>query len=196
MRKFAAPSLEASFSDRVVAQALSGLPVSRISSRPLWLASAALLASAATALLVVSLVWYARSGSPAIANNPSRQISSGIAIDRPAPGGQGSNKRNRGSAPPGYGGGLALAQPGWLIEAPRLPGHLQSSIDSLPETLPETIDQLNQVEQLAPGIRPIRLSLSALWDALCHAFSGTNDEPEPPSRGRSTLWRLDKLQLA
>lgn len=186
LRQATAPALGSTFSQRVVSLAVSDAPAFvNQRSRRVWLALGALLTSAAAALLVVSLVWYARRTGPAIANAPRHQVSSGVASDRQKPRNSGAIRRGRGAMPAGYSGGLALAQPGWLVEAPRIPEHLQSSIGSLPEALPETMDQLNHVEQIAPGIRPIRLSLSALWDALCHVFSGRpkdSSQPTPISR--------------
>ena len=72
-----------------------------------------------------------------------------------------------------------------MIEAPRLPDHVQTSIDNLPETLPATIERINQVERVAPGMRPIWRSFAFLWDALRQALPGGKAE-EPPTRNRTS----------
>jgi hypothetical protein len=76
-----------------------------------------------------------------------------------------------------------------------LPDHVQTSIDNLPETLPATIERINQVERVAPGIRPIWRSLAFLWDALRQALPGGKAE-EPPARNHTSAWWLERLQLA
>jgi hypothetical protein len=189
LRQSIAPPLKARFAQQVVARAGTPQPAS-ISPAPrrVWLAVGALLASAAAALLAVSLLWYARRGGPDVAPDSSGQSSS-VVTDSP------SEKQRGGSQQGRNVGSFALAQPGWIIEAPRLPDHVQTSIDHLPETLPATIERINQVERVAPGMRPIWRSFAFLWDALRHALPGARSE-EPPPRNRTSASWLERLQLA
>jgi hypothetical protein len=188
----ALPSLPPGFARRVVAEAAISAAAARPQSSKIVLAAATLLVSAAAALLALGLVWYARSRQPA-----GPQAVPLIA---------GEQKQRPGSQRFGGDGTLAVVQPwnggDWLVEAPRLPEHLRVSLDELADTIPESVQRYGEVERLAPGIRPLRLSLALLWDTLFRALPGVPDStplrepPAPQPTGRSASGRTVVLRLA
>jgi hypothetical protein len=188
------PPLAGGFSRRVVGQTdivpaqLADESASRRSGRwpRAWLAVGTVLASAAAVLLALSVVWYARGGS-SVAGGPDATAAA-----------DGDLLTARDTPPlrtGGGGGGLALTQSNLLIEAPRLPQHVRGNyrgaIDNLALTLPETVEQLHDVERLAPGIRPIRITFSMLWDALCGVAPGEFAPPAQSSSGAGVLPATD-----
>jgi hypothetical protein len=56
--------------------------------------------------------------------------------------------------------------------------------------------QLDQVEKVAPAIRPWRQSLSVLWDALRRAFQTKHDATMPPTEERTGHWSIVALSVA
>lgn len=192
LSRIAVPPLDRDFARQVVQQVSIHSP-SRASRR--WVSAAACLAAAAVMLLAVSAVWYAR-------QNKNDDGKSGRARPSFAVG------RQRGAV-------LAMAQPGrisivrpnhpamtgadLLLEAPRLPEHLRGyrgAMDELAGSFPEAALRLDEVERLAPGIRPLRLSLSMIWDTLCRTFPGARAESPPATREHTGLWWLEPLGLA
>jgi hypothetical protein len=71
-------------------------------------------------------------------------------------------------------------------------------IDELASAIPLAADQLDEVERIAPGIRPLRLSLAMLWETVCRAFSGLrtdlNDRPDAPKA--TGVGPLEVVELA
>jgi len=201
LAKLSTPSLflpiqSRDFAQRVVAQVHQ--PPLATAPRPaarFWLACGVLLSSAAAALLAISIVWYARRGGEGLArgtNEPRPELQTGPA------------RRLRGfaAALPGKVPAKAsnfAAGGDLLIEAPRLPDHLRGyrgAIDQLAIALPQTARQLDQVEQLAPGFRPLRLSLEVVWDTLCRTIPGAHgDDPTPPKQ-RTSLHTLVDSSIA
>jgi len=169
------PPLGREFARRVVTQVASDRE-SSVTARPAsraWLAVGVLLASAAAALLAISLVWYARRGGDHVAGGGNRPA----VVNRSAPG---ASPRRRG---PAYAFGGQL-----LLSAPRLPSfqNYRGAIDNLAVTLPQTVEQLDQMERLAPGIRPVRLSLAMFWQTLRRSIPGSCSEE--PAHPRTTSW--------
>ena len=165
------PSLSGGFARRVVQHAAPEVVVARgVSSGRIWWAVATVLSTAAAVLLVVSIVWQARRGQ---APQPGESV---VSLPETAP-----NTPNL-AAP----GGLAVAHGDWLIEAPRLPSRIRGSyrgtIDNLAVTIPETARRLDEVEHYAPGIRPIRLSLGVLIDALWRTIPGSHEDNQRSTR--------------
>lgn len=180
------PPLARDFAGRVVSAARRDAPVfvARQRTGRAWLAIGAVLASAAVMLLAVSLVRFARRGDR-VATEPNNQGSTLV--------GKGPRQPSR----------LAIAQPGvgrrkgesqepqaisgadWLIEVPRLPNRLREyrgAIDELVVSLPEAASRLDKVEQVAPGIRPLRATFSTIWETLSLTIPATRSEP-PQSPG-------------
>jgi hypothetical protein len=152
----------------------ASLVASRASLRK-WLAVGTLLGSAAAMLFAVTLVWQARRvAGPKDANR--RDVVK--THHEPSP------------------SGVALTQRAWLIEAPRLPGRMRGSIDNLAVTLPQTVEQLDQIEHLAPGLKPIRATLAVLWDTFRRAIPGASHEEPAKQRQRTGFWAADLLHLA
>lgn len=174
------PAATAGFARRVVERVAPAVVVAHgRSSRRIWWALATVLSTAAAVLLVVSLVWQARRGpapdpGDAVVNVPSTSLPN---PHRAAP------------------GGLAMTHGDWLIEAPRLPSRIRGSyhgtIDNLAATLPETVERLDEVEHYAPGIRPIRISLGVLLDALWRTIPGSHEDAPRSTR---TSYRLTYLR--
>jgi hypothetical protein len=198
LKRLPKPSVPADLAARVVARASSEKVVlgEGRQSRA-WLAFGAVAASAAAALLVVSLVWQAREGFPVVNAPADSEPQSGDVAPLPPPGFAVANPggSRRGSRAPGQGSASASAD--WLIEAPRLPSHLREyrgAIDNLAITLPETVERLDEMEHYAPGIKPLRLSLGVLFDALWSTFPGSSEEQ--PQSGRTSFWSVDSGSLA
>ena len=213
LRQLAVPATGRDFARRVVAEVASP-PVRSLPPSRAWLAIGAVLASAAAVLLAVSLVWYARSRGPAIAGNrqpqpaqrsivASRPPSRGLTtIDQPILKKHRSTEDQRrssdlsNSAPSRAPEAVALSGSDWLVEAPRLPEHLRDSLDNLAVTIPETVERLDQMQQRAPGMRPIRVSLTRIWDTLCGTIPGVASPAQPPSKSRTSLFSRDLPRLA
>jgi hypothetical protein len=170
----------------------------RITTRRAWMAAAAACGAAAAVLLVISLGWLARQNSPL---EESRSLALPSAIVAKSTG----SNRSR----------LAILQPGrrarheraretstftggdLLLEAPRLSAHYRhycGAIDELAIALPGAVERLADVEQLAPGLRPLRVSLTIVWDTLCRALPSAKSGP-PPAATRSADW-TDAMRLA
>jgi hypothetical protein len=177
LRHCTAPSLPADFSRRVVMVAAIPAPLARPrSSSKILLAAGVLLASAAAALLAVSLVWYARSREPAMAEAPTAARGAGAESNAPP------RAPWRGFA----GGTLAMSESDVIFQ-------IRDGFDELADT----VERYGEVERLAPGIRPLRLSFALLWDTLFRALPSVHDDsrPSPPKAGTSSLF-VDQLRLA
>jgi hypothetical protein len=188
------PPVSREFAQRVVAAVCRPAPAVVASTRPAraWLAIGAVMASAAVMLLAVSLVRMARRGDA-------------VAIGGVEPAGKvvGNRPRQRSR--------LAMAQPGvarqksdsqsseamtgadLLLAAPRLPGRLREyrgAFDELVVSWPTAAARLDEVEQVAPGIRPLRASFSIIWETLSLSIPAAGTKPgsgEAPIDGRSFL---------
>ena len=166
-------------------------------SRRAWFAAAAALASAAAMLMAVSLVWYARYATPHVVARPAsssrpmvsaRPRSRGFSVAQPA------LSQRRLPAPRS----AAITGADLLLEAPGLPGRLnyRGAIDELVTVLPEAGYRLEQMEHVAPGLRPLRMSLSAIWETLCRTIPGSHqDSPSKPPR-RTSNWWLEPIRVA
>jgi hypothetical protein len=178
------PPLPRDFAGRVVAAAGrddAPVLVARQRTSRAWLAIGAMLASAAMMLLAVSLVRIARRGDRMAVEHGNRES---------ALVGKGPRQPSRLAAvQPGVGRRMgALEQPGaisgadWLIEAPRLPNRLREyrgAIDELVVSLPEAASRLHEVEQVAPGIRPLRATFSTIWETLSLTIPAAGTKPGP-----------------
>ena len=200
LRRWPAPKPTPGFARRVLARSKGSAAADspRLASKSL-LAAGTLLASAAAAFLAVSLVWHAR-----------HRVPSGEAITKREAAAQ--VKNGKPGRPAVAGATLALAQGNgphdnwrqgdWLVEAPRFPDHLRDSLDELADSFPDSVHRFSEVERLAPGIRPLRLSFALLWDTLFRALPGVSNEALQPDRSapqptsRSTSLTADLLRLA
>lgn len=169
LAELAVPPIAGDFSRRVVSQTAV---VRRAGGRG-YLAMGVVAATAAAVLLAVAIVWRARDGGTPLAVSPE-PTAPVVEVDRGTPG------RPLGMDP----GSLALMNRNLLIEAPRLPQHVRGgyheAMDNLSTALPEAVE-LEDVERIAPGIRPIRSTLGQLWDALCGADPASAAPPQPAS---------------
>ena len=213
LRRLPIPPLRSDFSQRVVIK-VGASPVRSVSASRIWLAVGAVLASAAAVLLAVSIVWYARRGGPQITANqphpavphvagPARLPSRGLTtLDQPLVKKKRSADSNRYASDRPSGAPFperpepTLPPPDWLIEAPRLPQHLRGSIDNLSVTIPETAQRLHEMEHLAPGLRPLRVSLTRIWDTLCSPLPSAPTSTDAPLKTRTSLFHLNDPLLA
>jgi len=177
------PPLPRDFAGRVVAAACREAPVlvARQRTSQTWLAIGAVLASAAVMLLAVSLVRFALRGDRVAAEHGNRENSfvgkgprqpSRLAVVQP-----GVTRRKGAPQKP-----EAISGADWLIEAPRLPNRLREyrgAIDELVVSLPEAASRLNEVEQVAPGIRPLRATFSTIWETLSLTIPSAGTKPGP-----------------
>jgi len=178
LRQAVVPRLPADFSRRVVTVAAIPEPLARPrSSSRMLLAIGVLFTSAAAALLAISLAWYARSGSPIAVEKTSNTSPTTLADAnvRPRP-------RQRNSTR----GSLVISEADVIY-------HLRGGFDELSET----VERYGEVERLAPGIRPLRLSFALLWDTLFRALPGVRDHSRPaPSTGGTSSLFVDLVRLA
>lgn len=79
-----------------------------------------------------------------------------------------------------------------LMEAPRFPGNLVAM--AVPRG---AAFRYEEIERVAPGIRPLRESLAFIWDALVGALPrGRDANRPPPTEPRTGRWWVDSLTLA
>lgn len=155
-------------------------------------------ASAAAVLMAISTFWYARQQGGQTAAWPAAAPGS-MVMKRQAP-------RTLAIMQPGQPRpAIARAQPpaitgaDWLIEAPRLPRRLRNyeeAIDELAVVLPEAALRLDEMEQIAPGIRPLRAALLIVWDTLCRTLPGARVDSPQPERERTSLWWFEQMRVA
>jgi hypothetical protein len=177
------PPLPRDFAGRVVATARREAPVlvARPRTSRMWLAMGAVLTSAAVMLLAVSLVRFARRGERVAVETGNQESKfagkaprqpSRLAVIQPGAG-------RRKVAPPQP---EAISGADWLIEAPRLPNRLREyrgAIDELVVSLPDAASRLDEVEQVAPGIRPLRATISTIWETLSLTNPAAGTKPGP-----------------
>jgi hypothetical protein len=186
LRQSAAPPLPAGLARRAVAAAAAD--AIQIRPRPVsrsLLAAVTLFTSAAAALLALSLVWYARSREPVIARSPANPPAT----------------RNDSKAQPRIparqpGGTLAFSQTDMLVEAPHFAEHLRDGLDEFAVAFPETVERYGEVERLAPGIRPLRLSFALFWDTLFRALPSVRDSRASQPKGGASFLNWDVLGIA
>ena len=76
-----------------------------------------------------------------------------------------------------------------LIAAPRLPAHLREyrgAIDDFVVSLPAAASRLEEMERVAPGIRPLRASFSIIWETLSLSIPAAETKLGPgeaPTKG-------------
>ncbi len=177
------PTLDASFSRRVVVLAAPAIRPARAPRRLRrisWALGVALSSAAAT-LLAISIVWYAHRRDLAVvdANQAPPQVEGlrsrfpRIAWLAPPYFGPKSNPR---PAPK-----ITIADV--LLESPRWPSRWHGYRDALDEWA--IAERLEEFEQLSPAIRPLRASLAVIWDTLCRTIpiATRNDSPSPARDG-------------
>jgi hypothetical protein len=189
-----APQPRGDFARRVVLAATAA-PVRRNSARNTWLAIGTALASAAAVLVAVSLAWYSRQTSETVVAQTSlrRPIAAGprgrgFALTQPA--------LTQQRLSPAQVRGVTGAD--LILEAPGLPSRLnyRGAIDELVTALPEAGYRLEQMENVAPGLRPLRLSLSAIWETLCRTIPGSQHDSPATKPRRTSNWWLEPIRVA
>jgi hypothetical protein len=181
LSRMQAPALDSAFAQRVVALAAAEIrparaawPLRRIS----WALGVAL-SSAAAMLLAISAVWYAHRPELTVAdaNAAPTRVTSGSRFPRfaflaPPYFGQ------KPVAPPAPTAKITIADV--LLESPRLPSRLHGYRGALDELA--IAEHLDEFEQFAPAFRPLRASLTVIWDTLCRTIPTTRSDSAPPPR--------------
>ena len=86
-----------------------------------------------------------------------------------------------------------------LLEAPRLPTRFRTyrgAMDELAVAFPGAALRLDEMEHLAPGIRPLRASLAMIWDTLCRTIPTARGDAPRPQRGRTSLSPFESMRVA
>src|SRR5262245_49888473 len=79
-------------------------------------------------------------------------------------------------APPAPAAKITIADV--LLESPRLPSRLHGYCGALDELA--FAEHLDEFEQFAPAIRPLRASLAVIWDTLCRTIPTTTRSDTSP----------------
>jgi hypothetical protein len=77
----------------------------------------------------------------------------------------------------------------WLLEAPRLPAHWQTyrpTVDELVVAIPQVAHRLDEVDQWAVGLRPLRVLLVRVWEAFWPATMLRRHDADPAVPQRQT----------
>lgn len=179
------PQLEADFSKRVVALAVAEIRPARTPSplrRISWALGVALTAAAAM-LMAISAVWYAhRRDLSMVAGNTAQAPFDPLSPRLPLISGILAPPRfgPKPVAPPAPTAKITIADV--LLESPRLPSRLHGYRGALDDLA--IAQHLEEFEQLAPAIRPLRASLAIIWDTLCRTIPTTrSDSSQPPRDG-------------
>jgi hypothetical protein len=171
------------FARRVVAQAAAS--DSQVVSHRRWPVVVALVATAAALLVGISLLLsggsrpdrsIGRSKAKPRMVAKSRRPAGSLAIIDPGPRLPDGRASHR----------AAITGADLLLEAPRLPQHLISyrgAMDEMVIGLPNAAQRLGEVEEVVPGIRPLRFSLSLIWDTLVQKLPAAGQEQPRPNRG-------------
>jgi hypothetical protein len=135
-----------------------------------------------------------RSGSPPspphVAGRSAQRHLPAVALARP-PGKLPGPPQDRREPPLPEGYRLSWHPADLLLEAPRLPNHWQTyrpTVDELVVAIPRVTQRLDDVDQWAPGLRPLKLSLVRVWEALWPATTWWHQEPpeRKPQTGDTT----------
>jgi hypothetical protein len=183
------PSPGREFDRRVLAEAQATPLVITAATRPgrSWATFGAALTSAAAMLLAVTLIWYARkTGDRAGPWIPVGQNGNTVGATNPGRVWQRKEVVRE----------TAFTSADFLIEVPRVTHHLRSYHGSIDDLLPEAAQRYGEVEEFAPGIRPLRVSLSVIWDTLCRTIPGTHNDSAPPPERPTTLWWREQAHVA
>lgn len=189
------PALDVSFARRVVASAVP--QIARGTRRSRWMRPvAAILAAAAAMLIALSIVWVSRQRESSLADAeqaPARIRGgfSGFAVATPPYTGRKATAAAR-PAPP-----VTIADV--LLETPRLPNRLRNyrgALDEFAVALPAAAQRLDEIEQMAPGIRPLCASLEMIWDTLCRTIPTTHSDADQPPRDNTGSYIAKALCLA
>jgi hypothetical protein len=160
---------------------------------------AGIVSAAAVMLVAVSIAWYVRSlpagagsagGRAAVAGRPAkaRRI---FGIIRPGVGSRLTTDVRPKPLPAG-----SSPSPAASVAATS-PDDYQIVIDELAAVIPRAAQQLDEVERIAPGIRPLRQSLAMIWETVRRALSGLHtdlDDPRDVSKA-SGVWPLDLVEF-
>lgn len=148
------------FALRVVAAAAPTIVAPRHDNKN-WTSLGIALSSAAALMLVFSVVWRSR-------------------YARPVGGEQIATRKG-------------LTEVDLLLEAPRLGSRWRDYRESLDEftlALPgSAVLGLDEMERIAPGIRPLRESLALIWDTLRRTLPTGREAKSPPAENRAhQMW--------
>jgi hypothetical protein len=180
------PQLDPAFAQRVVTAAALAAP-QYASPRFRWRTGpliVAVLASAAAMLVAVSM-WFSSHAQDSVAQNEARPWGlripiRGFAITSPP--------RIKSKTPDKPMPGITIADV--LLQTPRLPHRLSAYSQQLDlaVALPAATRRMDELEHLAPGLRPLRASLAMIWETLLLSIPApANDSSPPPRDGVGSL---------
>ena len=154
--------------------------------RRAWRVLAWVAATAAAVAIAVTIYLSSQPGRPNVA-------ASSPAVESVRPVGPSQPDRNivQHETRPRNGNGRRGPSLGAFQLLPR-GGYGVTLADMATSSLPEAVERMEEVERYAPGIRPIRVSFSMLWNALWRTIPGFgSSESDPQARhGRMDVRRL------
>ena len=191
LKNVVTPPLAPGFSYRVfrAAQPASKPAAVQIAGRQRWLAAGPLLTSAAAMLMALSAVWYLRQvsdrsddASILVFNSPG--ASPGLAIAGRGPRRADSTSTNPNSAD-------------WLIDLPRLPSRWRAYRSALGDISMASL-RLEEMEQLAAGMRPLRESFAVIWDTIRRTIPSSSFDSSAPQSGETptTMRSFEQRRVA
>jgi hypothetical protein len=163
--------------DRAGEQPLEAVVLAdRRPSRRMWAVVIGLVATAAAALIAVSIAAVNSGGDPNLAAGPNRGTGRnrgtgpGSVVVQP----RGKDRKVAVATPSRKNDGAAnrVVRPGTLSLFGPPAGGYRVAIADVASTLPEAVEKLDEVERYAPGIRRIRVSFTMLIDALWRTIPG------------------------
>ena len=157
-----------------------------------WQVLAWIAATAAAVAIAVSIYLSSQPKRPDIVDSPPKKPKSIQPFVAPAPdrGLANSDARPRDTHPQSAKGRRRPALGGIPLFPPT--GYGVTLADMATSSIPQAVERIEEVERYAPGIRPIRISFSMLWNALWRSIPGFGaDESDPQARhGRLEVRRL------
>ncbi len=179
----------------VDAQVLGGAAVPGGASRRrrAWQVLAWIAATAAAVAIAVSIYLASQPRRPDIVDSPPKTRPHSVQpFVAPGPG-RGlahSDARPRDAQPRSAQGRRGPALAGFPLLPPT--GYGVTLADMATSSIPQAVERIEEVERYAPGIRPIRISFSMLWNAIWRSIPGFGpDDSDPQARhGRLDARRL------
>lgn len=196
-------SLRPDFAARVVVAAthLPGAVPRRRLPRLLGKRTVAALSAAAAIAVALSLAWQWRAPSGPAANSTARTARGTgrltgsarmLSTIQPGPVGRKSSEVSpaRKARP-----AVASVPP---AAAPLPPDEMQPyrvALDELTLAWPDAATRLDEIERLAPGLRPLRESLAAIWETLRRAVTSISAESAGHEPRDTGFWRLEAARV-
>jgi len=169
------------------AEPMEAVVVEGSSGRRSWQILAWLAATAAALAIAVSIYVASQPGRRNVAvSSPSVNAVPSVGPKTPP-----RDIAHSDSRPPGGNGRRAHALGAFQL-LPRGGGYGVALADMATSSLPDAVERMEEVERYAPGIRPIRVSIAMLWNALWRSIPGLGPSESDPKawHGRMDVRRL------